>query len=249
VVKEIPKSAKILAAHFWPGPLTLVLPRKEIVPDLVSSGLPTVGVRVPDHPLTLELLKAVPFPLACPSANPFGYISPTTPKHVSDQLGDQINYILDGGPCRVGIESTIIGFEKGVPVIYRPGGIPGEDIEKVVGSISIKTTSDKPVAPGMLSSHYAPAKSLLIGNIRELIAHYGHKKSGVLSFNDHFDQVDDEFQIQLSPEGDLAQAAQNLFAALRKLDAMDIRYIFTELVPDYGLGVAINNRLRRAASN
>jgi len=248
IVTEIPETAKILAAHFWPGPLTLVLPRKDVVPDLVTSGLPTVAVRVPDHPVTRELLDCLPFPLACPSANPFGYVSPTTASHVSDQLGSLIDYILDGGPCRVGIESTILGFEDKLPVIYRPGGISIEEIEKVVGRTLVKSSFSKPLAPGMFKSHYAPAKSLMIGNINELITRYGTKQSGILSFKDHFDQVADEYQIRLSPEGNLAQAAQNLFASLRKLDAMDIRYIFTELVPDYGLGVAINNRLRRAAS-
>jgi L-threonylcarbamoyladenylate synthase len=247
VVEDIPPSAKILAEHFWPGPLTLVLPRKAQVPDLVTSGLTTVAVRVPNHPLALGLLKKLDFPLACPSANPFGYVSPTTAQHVADQLGQDIDYILDGGSCRIGIESTIVGFENGSPIIYRPGGITKEDLEGIVGMVKTKTSKSLPVAPGMLKHHYAPHKNIIIGNIRDLLEHHGPEQVGILSFNSQFEQVSDHRQIQLSPDGSLIEAAQNLFASLRKLDAMNIKYIFTELVPEHGLGVAINNRLRRAA--
>ena len=249
VVKKIHQSAQKLANLFWPGPLTLILPRKEIVPDLVTSGLPTVAVRVPDHPLTLQLLNRLDFPLACPSANPFGYVSPTTAQHVQDQLGQEIPYILDGGSCKIGIESTILGFEDGNPVIYRPGGIAMEQIEPILGKVLVKNSSSNPIAPGMLKHHYAPDKTVIIGNISELLEQYGAEEAGILSFTDRFDLASDSHQIQLSPSGDLNQAAQNLFAALRKLDGMNIRYIFAELVPDRGLGVAINNRLARAASN
>ena len=248
VVKQIHPSAEKLGNLFWPGPLTLILPRKDIVPDLVTSGLPTVAVRVPDHPLTLQLLNSLDFPLACPSANPFGYVSPTTAQHVQDQLGQKIRYILDGGPCRIGIESTILGFEDGNPVIYRPGGITVEQIEPILGKVLVKTSSSNPIAPGMLKHHYAPDKTVIIGNISELLKQYGAEEAGILSFKDHFEQVSDSHQIQLSPSGDLNQAAQNLFAGLRKLDGMNIRYIFAELVPDRGLGLAINNRLVRASS-
>ena len=247
VAKDISEVAEKLANHFWPGPLTMVLPRKNNIPDLVTSGLATVAVRVPDHPLTIKLLNSLDFPLACPSANPFGYVSPTTAQHVEDQLGQDISYILDGGPCNIGVESTIIGFEHEGPVVYRPGGVPVEDIEKLIGKVSKKAASKTPLAPGMLKHHYAPDKTLVLGNIKELMEQYGHEQAGVLSFKDHFNQLDDELQIQLSPSGSLSEAAQNLFAALRKLDGMNIRYIFAELVPERGLGVAINNRLRRAA--
>lgn len=247
VVSKIPEVAKKLSTHFWPGPLTLVLPRKTQIPDLVTSGLPNVAVRVPNHPLTLELLRTLSFPLACPSANPFGYVSPTTAQHVEAQLGEDIPYILDGGTCQVGIESTILGFDGDQPILYRPGGIPIGDIENLVGRVAIKTTGSNPVAPGMLKNHYAPNKTLKIGNISELLKKYGHEQVGVLSFEHHYDELSDPRQIQLSPKGDLTEAAQNLFASLRKLDAMDIRYIFAELVPETGLGAAINDRLKRAA--
>ncbi len=247
VVRRIPEPARILAQALWPGPLTLVLPKADEIPELVTSGLSTVAVRVPDHPLTAKLLATLSFPLACPSANPFGYISPTSAQHVADQLGEAINYILDGGSCKVGIESTIVGFEDGQAVIYRPGGVPVESIEHLIGKTSMKSMSDSPLAPGMLKSHYSPSKSLILGNISELLDQYGHEQVGVLSFSRYFEQLDHGYQIQLSPTGNLTEAAQNLFASLRKLDSMNIRYIFAETVPEQGLGIAINNRLKRAA--
>jgi len=248
VVSSVPDKARKLAEQLWPGPLTLVLPRKTMVPDLVTSGLETVAVRVPNHPLTLDLLARLEFPLACPSANPFGYISPTSASHVEQQLGSKIPYILDGGPCSIGIESTIVGFEQERPVIYRPGGIPVEQIEEIIGSVGFRTTTAKPITPGMMDSHYAPGKTLFLGNIRDLINSVGPEKAGILSFRDSFKDVPENRQIQLSKKGDLVEAAQNLFASLRKLDAMDINYIFTELVPNQGLGIAINDRLNRAST-
>jgi L-threonylcarbamoyladenylate synthase len=170
-VSVFPEKAQRLAEQFWPGPLTLLLPKKQIIPDLVTSGLDTVAVRIPKHPQLLELLAELSFPLAAPSANPFGYISPTNAEHVNQQLGDKIPYILDGGECEVGIESTIIGFEADDTVVYRLGGLAVEDIEKLVGPVMLMphSTSD-PKAPGMLKSHYAPRKPLYFakkgGNFR-----------------------------------------------------------------------------------
>src|SRR5688572_28570624 len=138
---QIPKQAKVLASHFWPGPLTLLLKRKSTIPDLVTSGLDTVGIRCPNHPLTRELLTSLPFPLAAPSANPFGYVSPTRPEHVQDQLGDKIPYILDGGVCPVGIESTIVGFENDIPIVHRLGGLTLEKIESIVGKVRVQINS------------------------------------------------------------------------------------------------------------
>jgi len=247
IVAKVPDKAKQLASHFWPGPLTLILDRKDVIPDLVTSGLSTVAVRVPNHPLTLKLLNQLDYPLASPSANPFGYLSPTTAEHVRQQLGGDLAYILDGGPCKIGIESTIIGFESELPVIYRPGGISLEAVKARIGEVNIKPQDSGVVAPGMLDSHYAPRKSLVLGNITELLKEYGPKKVGVLSLNEHFHQIEDRYQIQLSPKGDLTEAARNLFGSLRKLDAMSITYIFAELVPNHGLGLAINDRLQRAA--
>lgn len=245
-VRNIPDAARRLAEAFWPGPLTLVMDRQPVIPDLVTSGLETVGIRCPDHSLTRALLDALDFPLAAPSANPFGYVSPTTAAHVNDQLGDRIRYILDGGSCQVGIESTIIGFEGESPVMYRSGGLPLEDIEQVAGQVRVEqNTSSNPKAPGQLKSHYAPRKKLVIGNVTELLRKHPLMAAGVLSFREAFDIP---CSIVLSPTGSLREAAQNLFAALRALDNMPIDIIFSEWVPDTGIGRAINDRLRRASS-
>jgi len=243
---NIPAKASDLASAFWPGPLTLLLERKNIIPDLVTAGLPTVGIRCPNHPLTRQLLEAVDFPLAAPSANPFGYISPTTPGHVADQLGARIPYILDGGPCRVGIESTIVGFPNGTGTVYRTGGLKIEEIERVIGKVELKiAASADPKAPGQLHSHYAPRKKMIAGNLEDLLARYPLPKAGILSFQKNYDAP---LQIILSPTGDLEEAARNLFSALRKLDESTAEVILAEYVPDTGLGRAINDRLSRAAN-
>jgi L-threonylcarbamoyladenylate synthase len=243
--QNIPPQAKDLAAAFWPGPLTLLLERKGTIPDLVTAGLPRVGIRCPKHPLTQTLLESLPFPLAAPSANPFGYVSPTTPQHVADQLGASIPYILDGGPCEVGIESTIVGFDNGVATVFRSGGLKKEDLEKVIGKVNFQiAASANPKSPGQLQSHYAPRKKLVVGNLEELMAQHREQKFAVLSFSkDHHKR----FQYVLSPTGTLEEAAHNLFSALRALDALPVDIILSEYVPDTGLGKAINDRLRRAA--
>ena len=247
--QEIPDKAPELMKYFWPGPLTLLLPKKINVPDLVTAGLGRVGLRCPDHPMTMELLKSIPFPLAAPSANPFGYVSPTTPQHVNDQLGDEIEYILDGGECNVGIESTIVGFEDSEAVIYRLGGLRVEDIEAVTGRVQVNTVSvSNPQAPGQLQSHYAPRKQVLIGDIPALVKEHKSKSIAVLSFRKLNLPLFVKKEIALSPSGNLNEAAQKLFSALRELDAVDIDVILTELVPDTGLGRAINDRLKRAAT-
>lgn len=243
---QIPDLARKLAAQFWPGPLTLLLQKKPIIGDLVTSGLDTVGLRCPDHSLTRELLNSIPFPLAAPSANPFGYVSPTRPEHVEEQLGNKIAYILDGGTCRVGLESTIVGFEDERPVILRQGGITIEQVEDVIGSVDVQLHStSNPKAPGQLKSHYAPRKKLLLGNLSELREVHQKKNVGILSFQQGGYS---QFQYILSPSGRLDEAARNLFSALRALDKMPIDLILAELVPDTGLGKAINDRLRRAAA-
>lgn len=249
-VQQIPRQAFILAENFWPGPLTLLLQKKDSIPDLVTSGLPQVAVRIPCHPLALSLLSLLDFPLAAPSANPFGYISPTTAQHVQDQLGGKISYILDGGESEVGIESTIIGFENEKTIIYRLGGISVEAIEETIGKIKLMPhTSSNPKAPGMILSHYAPKKTLLIGDIGELMHNYEAEEIGILSFRDTYAGVGQQQQITLSEAGDIDEAARNLFASLRKLDNLPIKTILAEFVPDHGLGRAINDRLRRAASH
>lgn len=245
-----PEAALELAQRFWPGPLTLVLQKKPLIPDIVTSGLCSVGVRMPQHPLALSLLQQLPFPLAAPSANPFGYISPTTPQHVQQQLGRRIPYILDGGACAVGLESTIVGFAQGQPVVHRLGGISIEAIEAVVGPVSMAVQSPGalPTAPGGLSSHYAPTKPLQLGDIDRLLMQYATQQVGVLAFDRLCPQIDAEHQVVLSPSGSLVEAAQRLFAALRTLDALPVDIILATPVPDTGLGRAINDRLGRASS-
>lgn len=248
LVTDFPDQAQALAATFWPGPLTLVLPKKNHIPDLVTAGLPTVGVRCPSHELTLELLHLLDYPLAAPSANPFGYVSPTRPEHVQEQLGSQVAYILDGGPCRVGVESTIVGFDDG-PVIYRLGGVAVEEIENVVGRVRVMThSSSNPVAPGQLASHYAPDRQIVLGNIAELLTQHPNEKVALLRYHKRLPDTPVP-QIVLSPSGSLEEAAQNLFAALRQFDKMDVTLVLAELVPDTGIGRAINDRLRRAATS
>ncbi|MFM7327470.1 MAG: L-threonylcarbamoyladenylate synthase [Bacteroidota bacterium] len=242
--RDIPKAAELLAAAFWPGPLTLLLPRKEIIPDLVTSGLDRVGLRCPDHPLIRQLLARLTFPLAAPSANPFGYISPTTAKHVNDQLGDRVGYILDGGPCRIGLESTIVGFEGDETVVYRLGGIPVSAVESAVGPVRLAVNrSADPQAPGQLSSHYAPRTKLVMG-LPTGIQAAQPETFAVLSFSKDYGYPN---QIILSKSGDTAEAAQRLFAALRELDGSGVSLIYAEPAPEEGLGPAINDRLMRAA--
>lgn len=245
-VSSVPETAKKLMKRFWPGPLTLVLPKKKIIPDLVTAGLDTVGVRCPDHFLTQQLLREIDFPLAAPSANPFGYISPTTAAHVDAQLGEKIPYILDGGPCRVGLESTIVGFEENEVVIYRRGGISEEAIEKLIGKVTSKLHGgSNPNAPGQLDSHYSPTKFFEVGEIGPLQEKHKGKKIGVLRFKKH-NEANEEFH--LSETGDLAEAAKNLFAMLRRLDQLEFDIIIAETVPNIGIGKAINDRLVRAAT-
>lgn len=246
VAAHVPEEAQQLIDRFWPGPLTVVLPKRASIPDVVTSGLDTVGVRMPSHPVAVELLRSLAFPLAAPSANPFGYVSPTTAQHVADQLGKEVPYILDGGPCTVGVESTIIGFTPS-PILLREGGVPVEDIEALIGPLSRPKTSvasERPEAPGMLASHYAPRKRVIIGDPATLIAQHRNERVGVISFTQNHGGSVNEV---LSPSGDLHEAARNLFAALRRFDASDVDLIAAEVFPEAGLGRAINDRLRRAA--
>ena len=248
-VESMRESAFQLAKYFWPGPLTLLLPKKKVIPDLVTSGLPNVAVRVPNHAITLALLEQVDFPLAAPSANPFGYVSPTSALHVNDQLGDKVPYILNGGVSKVGIESTIIGFENSLPVVYRLGGLALRKIESIIGKVAIKphSTSD-PTTPGSLKSHYSPDKKVIVGNMEELIEAYKSHSFALLSFRKKYEHIPPENQLILSKTGDLDEAAQNLFSSLRLLDRLPVDYILTEYVPNRDLGLAINDRLKRAAA-
>lgn len=245
---SLPAPLRTLAERFWPGPLTILVPKRDLIPDLVTSGLPQVALRAPAHPVTQALLRALHFPLAAPSANPFGYISPTTAQHVYDQLQNKIPYILDGGPCKVGVESTIVGYEKQETVIYRLGGLELETIEQIAGPVRLDIRQNShPAAPGMLTTHYAPRKPLyLVENGRWPAT--APQKTGILTFQAKTGLPGHALHLVLSESGDLAEAAQQLFAALRTLDQnAGIDVILAEPCPDKGLGRAINDRLRRAA--
>jgi L-threonylcarbamoyladenylate synthase len=250
LVSAFPPEAQALADAFWPGPLTLVLPRAAHIHDLVTSGLDTVAVRVPAHPLALALLAGLDFPLAAPSANPFGYISPTSAQHVEAQLGGRISYILDGGACRVGLESTIVGFPEGRPTVLRKGGISLERLRAVVPGLQVAAvSSSRPQAPGMLDRHYSPRVPMRLGHIGTLLDQAlaeGHAPA-VLSFSQAY-PVPEGRQWVLSASGNFAEAAQRLFEGMRTLDASGASVILAELLPEQDLGTAINDRLRRAAS-
>jgi L-threonylcarbamoyladenylate synthase len=232
-----------------PGPITYILPKTNAIPDLVTAGNNTVGIRFPKHPLTRDLLLQSKLPLAAPSANPFGYISPTSAQHVNEQLGAFIPYILDGGPSIVGLESTIIDLSNAEPVILRLGGMALEEIEEALEAPiqHIKTSSSNPQAPGMLSSHYAPRKPLLYGNMQGHIKITRGKKVGIITFCKRVSNAPEARQLVLSPQGDLREAASKLFAAMRSLDQSDVELIVAEEFPNEGLGLAINDRLQRAA--
>ncbi|MDP2189309.1 MAG: L-threonylcarbamoyladenylate synthase [Sphingobacteriaceae bacterium] len=250
--QNIPDLAYQLAAAFCPGPITFILPKNTRIPDLVSSGQPTVGIRIPNHPLTLQLLQQLDFPLAAPSANPFGYVSPTTAQHVADQLGDKIAYILDGGACEIGLESTIIDLSIAAPKVLRLGGLALEQLEAAVGQkLALQTSSSNPKAPGMLLKHYAPNKRLRWAQepasaTNEPLADFS--KTAWLRFSEPLAHVPLKQQFILSPSGDFKQAANRLFALLRELDNSTFDLILVEKAPEIGLGRAINDRLKRAVT-
>src|SRR5690606_31931381 len=240
-----------LVDKFWPGPLTLLLKKRPIISDHVTSGLDTVAVRVPNHPLALELLRTLDFPLAAPSANPFGYISPTQASHVQDQLGDKIRYILDGGNCAVGLESTIVGIEEGQIIVYRLGGTEISAIEEIVGKVLIlPQSSSNPKSPGMLKSHYAPRKPFILADIETMAEKHASSAIpfGILSFDTDYADLKQQASFVLSKNRDFVEAAKNLFSAMRLLDQSDVSVILAEELPEEHFGKAINDRLRRAAA-
>ncbi|TWT58451.1 Threonylcarbamoyl-AMP synthase [Thalassoglobus neptunius] len=250
---EIPSNAQELMEAFWPGPLTLVVPKKSVIPDLVTSGLPRVALRVPNHSQARELIRRAGVPLAAPSANPFGGISPTTAQHVLDGLGGVIDGVVDFGPCRVGVESTVVGFDdSGVPIVLRPGGVAVEDLESVVGTV--RTMQSMPhddnlpqLAPGMLSRHYAPNKPLTI--VEDVSEFREEARIGAISLSPLPDAEGFAVVEVLSDSGDLVEAAASFFSALRRLEASKLcDRIICAAFPDHGLGKALNDRLRRAAT-
>ena len=245
----VPPIASALIDRFWPGPLTLILPKAAAVPDLVTAGLPTVAVRMPRHPMALELIRQTGSPLAAPSANPFGYTSPTTAAHVRDSLGGNVDLVLDGGACSVGIESTILSLCDSPPVLLRLGGVSVEDIEACIGPVTQPsfTLPEAVAAPGMLPRHYAPHTRIQVLGEAESASAYAGETVGLLTlktpaFATRFAKTE-----VLSETGDLHEAAAKLFGALRRLDASGLTLIVAEPVPNAGLGRAINDRLSRAA--
>lgn len=256
VARSIPEAVSPLIEKFWPGPLTLIFPKTPAVPDLVTAGLDSVAVRIPSHPLALELLKLADVPIAAPSANRFGCVSPTTALHVAEQLGDRIDYILDGGPCAVGLESTIVSLLDAQPTVLRLGGLEIEKLEQTIGHVEIKIAGSDPgnsasetspqLAPGMLLRHYAPRTPLVVkdslsapdladGDALLL------SRPGLFSIENHLCEI-------LSMTGDLKECAAGFFSALRRLDALDPKRILAEWFPNEGLGRALNDRLMRAAA-
>lgn len=249
-VQEFPETAQKLAEKYWPGPLTLLLKKNDKVPYLVTAGSELVAIRVPNHPITLELLNALDFPLAAPSANPFGYISPTRAEHVEKQLGEKVSYILDGGNSNVGLESTILKLSDEEISIARLGGLSKNEIENFLGiDIGMQLNlNSNPQAPGQLDKHYSPENKFILSSNLELSinAHKG-KKIALLTFGDKY-YDESIYQLNLSKNGDLSEAARNLFHYMRLLDISGAEIILSEEVPNFDLGLAINDRLRRAAS-
>lgn len=244
--QTIPRIAKKLIAKFWPGPLTLVLPKSDIVADIVTAGLDTVAVRMPSHPVAAALVQAAGTPIAAPSANPFQYLSPTTAEHVRTQLGDRVDVILDGGPSTIGVESTILKVGP-PPILLRPGGLPLEEIEAEIGPVGLAPpSSETPEAPGQLQSHYAPRTPLMLTEVPGQIPR--DKNVGYLAFTTPDSELDVAVLEVLSPTKDLREAAANLFACLHRLDEAGVDLIVAEVMSEKGLGRAIMNRLRKAAT-
>jgi L-threonylcarbamoyladenylate synthase len=248
VATDIPENAMKLADAFWPGPLTLVLKKQPNIPDLITAGKETVAVRMPNHPMALALLDLLEFPLAAPSANPFGCISPTSASHVYNYFDEELKVVLDGGECQNGIESTIVGFEDNQPILYRHGSISIEDIEQIVGKVKIITKNNEaPDAPGMLSRHYAPkTKTFLTNNVYEFLKSFPNKKIGLIVFQELIPNQENIIQEVLSTTGDLKEATKNLYAAMHRLDSCNLDIIIAERLPNIGLGKSINDRLERA---
>lgn len=249
---SLPPQALKLAVMFSPGPITFVVKKSEQIPDLVTAGHSTVAIRVPNHPLTLQLLADLDFPLAAPSANKSGSISPTTAQHVEVQFGDEIGAVLDGGPCQIGLESTIISFVDEQARLLRLGGLSIEAIENALGSKVDNTmliNNENPQAPGMLSRHYAPVTPLFLGDPNAYAHENDFAEMAQICFTpaELNTKIPASLAFVLSESGSYSEAAQRLFAVLRAADACGAKKIIATLLPEADLGRAINDRLRRAA--
>ncbi len=253
VAASVPPLAMKLIKEFWPGPLSLVLEKQPCIPDIVTAGLSSVAVRCPAHEVARKLIQAAGVPIAAPSANRFGAVSPTSADHVVEQFGNQLPIVLDDGPCRIGVESTVVSFvdsPDGCPTLLRPGGITLEEIEDIVGTVRIHMHEvSRPASPGQLIQHYSPVTRLLL-TTDELPSDEttGKARVGLLSFRRPISPAGFAATEVLSEQGCLREAAVNLFAALRRLDALGLDLIVARPVPEVELGRAIMDRLRRAAA-
>lgn len=249
-VTYFPKSAQKLALQFWPGPLTLVLPKKDVIPDYITGGKETVAVRIPNHPMTLELLSMLDFPLVAPSANLFMSVSPTQPAHVLRYFEPELPMVLDGGLCSEGLESTIIGFEGETPVVYRLGSLSVEEIEQCVGDVIFPDKNDyRVITPGMHPRHYAPKTPLVLTSNPESVLNGIIASNLVLvRFKERLENCY-HHQIVLSERGSLREAASKLYETLHQLDAFQFSLIIAERFPNTGLGKTMNDRLERASKS
>lgn len=248
IVEATSETVQKISQAFWPGPLTIVLPKKKIVPEIVTAGNPTVAVRMPDHPDALELIKAVGGPIAAPSANTFGFLSPTTAKHVEKQLGRKVEIILDGGKCNIGVESTIVLVNNDIIQILRPGGISIEMLNSVCDRVEVKETDpNNPSAPGQLLHHYAP--DIPVKFIEEVHAEEikNKKLAGLFFIENKTDYKFEKIEI-LSKTGEIHEAAANLFHHLHSLESSEVDLILVEAIREDGLGAAIMDRLRKATN-
>jgi len=260
LVTAVPDRVASLTRRFWPGPLTVVLPKRQGVPDIVTAGLPSIAVRVPDHPVALELIARAGCPIAAPSANRFGQLSPTTASHVVEQLGTRVSLVLDGGPCRVGVESTIVSFLGGEALLLRPGGVSMEEIESLIGPVRVAAHGEGPLAPGRTARHYAPRTPLtLVDRPGEVPAEQRSHAALLLvqpltrlphrtpATSPSPDETRGFARVEiLADAGRLDLAAAGLFGAMRRLDERGFAHIYAVVIPEMGLGRAIMDRLRRA---
>jgi len=261
--RDIPEAAWRLAERFWPGPLTMILPRRPVVPDVVTAGLDTVGMRCPDHDLCRAVIRAAGVPVAAPSGNLSGKPSPTTARHMLDDMDGRIDAILDGGPCQVGVESTIVDLTCTPPRLLRPGGIPLEELRDVLGEVAVDAAvvrplgeGEKPKAPGMKYRHYAPKAPVTVvtGDPAEAagyIARHAAPEDGVICFHEYKDLFKKQSELRpvmdLGPAGDKEEQARHIFDALRQFDSTDVPVIWAQCPDTAGMGLAVVNRLSKAA--
>lgn len=257
IIRHLPIKAKILINHFWPGPLTLILPKKRNVPSITSANLDTIAVRIPNHPVALKLIKKSGVPIAAPSANSSGKPSPTTAKHVQNDLGDKVDLILDGGQTDVGLESTVLDLTEEPPIIWRPGAVTREQIEKLIGKVQVQksTQNDLAKSPGLLHKHYSPKAPLLLYDSKKINTQAQKylkegKKVAILTTKENIDIYPKNADvISLGHRSSLQEIAHNLFDVLIETDNLKVDLILSESFPEKGIGTAIMNRLKRASEN